>query len=168
MFSALKAGTLSSVQICIHPDPQDRSKVVECYTFTVEYLTRADGSEIPTGLRMDSPKDSLALVAATSSALQKLLVDVVNLCQKLPKLPGQSVPVLHSQQAGFITFTLLILPDLDAKFASMEVFFRDDVPSPSIPKGWIPGSSDDLKFGECEGWVKQTETLEQLQSGFHR
>ena len=74
----------------MHADPQHRERVIETYTFNIEYIPHAEqGDQVLVGLEMDTPGSSLVSVEATNGAMQLLLRQIMNVCEALPKLPGE-------------------------------------------------------------------------------
>lgn len=71
----------------VHADPDDRSKVIETYTFTVKYQANAENNPTPAAIEIGTSDDESVTVGATSHALQHLLQEILKLCESLPILP---------------------------------------------------------------------------------
>lgn len=92
VFVVLKEGTMKSLQVYVHTDPNDREKVVETYTFTIKYHSDGQGGRMYAGLEIESPGEHGVTVEATSRALHDLLRQIIKTCGELPELPGKHVP----------------------------------------------------------------------------
>lgn len=79
---------MQALQLLIHTNAEERDKVIETYTFTVNYHDLSDGSQSATGLKLDSSSKSVTTVSTASEDLQSLLRSVIDLCEDLPSLPG--------------------------------------------------------------------------------
>ena len=67
-----------------------------------------------------------------------------------------------------VTVLTDMLLHTETRFISMELFYVPDIRKEYKPKGWMPGTTDKLRFARAEGWEKRTETLQQLSSTYHR
>ena len=88
-FPALRAGQLRALQVYVHTDPLNRSKVIEMYTFTIKYKD-AGNHRVPSGLEFGAPGDPLVSVEATNLAFRTLLHQLSDVCDRLPVLPRKS------------------------------------------------------------------------------
>ncbi|KAK0278486.1 hypothetical protein LTR35_009225 [Friedmanniomyces endolithicus] len=140
-FPALRAGHLRALQVYVHADPLDRSKVIEMYTFTIKYKD-ADSRRVPSGLEFDAPGDPLVSVEATNQAFQTLLLQLYDVCDRLPVLP----------QPRFISMELFYVPGCEEQHRAVE---------------FVPGTGAILSFPEAKGWEKESETLPELSAHFH-
>ena len=52
VFKAIEDGNFQALQVYIHPDDNDRQRVIEQYTFAIKYLRDNDGGRILTGMEM--------------------------------------------------------------------------------------------------------------------
>jgi len=89
-FPAIASGNLEALQVLVHADPDDRAKVIEAYTFTVQYTRSDEASRVPAGVTMGSPAGEVTSVGATNVALQTSLREIKKLCESLPYLPRKS------------------------------------------------------------------------------
>lgn len=87
----MRSGNLRALQIFVHADPQDRTRVIESYTFTVKYMRNADNQQIPAGIEVGRIDAEPVTVGATSRELQQLVKQINLLCDNLPQLPSKSV-----------------------------------------------------------------------------
>ncbi|KAK1822511.1 hypothetical protein LTR12_003074 [Friedmanniomyces endolithicus] len=140
-FPALRAGQLRALQVYVHTDPLNRSKVIEMYTFTIRYKDAGNG-RVPSGLVFDAPGDPLVSVEATNLAFQSLLRQLNGLCDRLPVLP-------------------------QPRFISMELFYVLGCEEQHRAVEFVPGTGAILSFPEAEGWEKESETLPELSAQFH-
>ncbi|KAK3724805.1 hypothetical protein LTR37_000853 [Vermiconidia calcicola] len=142
-FAALKAGNLKSLEIYVHADPQYRERVIETYTFNINYLSqRSDDGEPLAGIEMNGPGTAPVTVAATNGALQLLLRQVMKFCNPLPELP-------------------------EKRYISMALFYVHDTAMNDRPQGFVPNNTPTLFFAEAEGWEKREEQVTDLGAGFH-
>ncbi|KAK4891724.1 hypothetical protein LTR27_009732 [Elasticomyces elasticus] len=141
-FTALQAGNLRAVQVYVHADEEDRTKVIEMYTFTIKYGKDGENGMTPNGLELDSPGNELVTVEATNQALQTLLHQLCAMCERLPALPEQ-------------------------RFISMELFYIPDREQHQKSKDFIPGTDASFYFPEAEGWERESESLGELGAQFH-
>ena len=164
-FIALKDGNLHAVQVYVHADRNDRDKIIETYTFTVRYLHGKDDKRKLAGIEIDTPESSFVSGGATNSALQDLLRKVIGLCSALPDLPGGSsiIPHLLAPIRKWLTLSRSV-----KRYVSMALFYVPESERLYQPKGFIEGSADGLVFADAEDWERRTETLDDLQSAFHR
>lgn len=87
-FVAIKAGHLHALQVYVHGDPDDRSKVLETYTFTFKYnVTDADHADV-TGFELDKPGSPLISIQATNTAFQSMVRQLMKMCPTMPELPS--------------------------------------------------------------------------------
>ncbi|KAK0946654.1 hypothetical protein LTR29_001823 [Friedmanniomyces endolithicus] len=140
-FPALRAGHLRAMQVYVHTDPLDRSKVIERYTFSIKYKD-ADNRRVPSGLDFDAPGDPLVSVGATNLSFQILLRQLYDVCDRLPVLP----------QPRFISMELFYVPGREEQHRAVE---------------FVPGTGATLSFPEAEGWEKESETLPELSAQFY-
>ncbi|TKA78562.1 hypothetical protein B0A55_02804 [Friedmanniomyces simplex] len=141
-FTALQAGHLRALQVYVHTDPLDRSKVIEMYTFTIKYDKDAENRRTPSGLEFDAPGDQLVSVEATNLAFQTLLNQLYAVCDRLPALPAH-------------------------RFVSMELFYVPGCEEQHKPAEFVQGTGTTLCFPEAEGWEKKSKTLPELGALFH-
>jgi len=86
----LRSGGLQALRISVHPDARDRKKIVEQYTFKINYLSHTKDAPISMGLDFDGPSASQITVEAVNSALQEFIRNLIKLCNTLPELPSKS------------------------------------------------------------------------------
>ncbi|KAK5677100.1 hypothetical protein LTS10_010289 [Elasticomyces elasticus] len=141
-FTALQAGTLRALQVYVHADEEDRTKVIEMYTFTIKYGKNGENGMTPNGLELDSPGNELVTVEATNQSLQTLLHQLCAMCERLPALPEQ-------------------------RFISMELFYIPDREQHQKSKDFVPGTDASFYFPEAEGWERESESLGELGAQFH-
>ncbi|KAK4978192.1 hypothetical protein LTR42_002570 [Elasticomyces elasticus] len=141
-FTALQAGNLRALQVYVHADKKDRTKVIEMYTFTIKYGKDGENGMTPNGLELDSPGNELVTVEATNQALQTLLHQLCAMCERLPALPEQ-------------------------RFISMELFYIPDREQQQKSKDFVPGTDASFYFPEAEGWERESESLGELGAQFH-
>ncbi|KAK0355576.1 hypothetical protein LTR91_009914 [Friedmanniomyces endolithicus] len=140
-FPALRAGHLRALQVYVHADPLDRSKVIEMYTFTIKYKD-ADSRLVPSGVEFDASGVPLVSVEATNLAFQTLLLQLYDLCDRLPVLP----------QERFISMELFYVPGFEEQHRAVD---------------FVPGFGATLSLPEAEGWEKLSENLPELSGLFH-
>lgn len=101
-FVALKDGTLRALQIYVHAEPNNRSKVIETYTFTIKYGPRGGSEQMFAGIELDSHASSILNVEISNLALQEFFRKVSQLCEPLPILPGLQIcpySLMHKRPA---------------------------------------------------------------------
>ncbi|KAK0338258.1 hypothetical protein LTR59_002932 [Friedmanniomyces endolithicus] len=140
-FPALRAGHLRALQVYVHTDPLNRSKVIEMYTFTIKYKD-AGNHRVPSGLEFGAPGDPLVSVEATNLAFRTLLHQLSDVCDRLPVLPQE-------------------------RSISMELFYVPGCEEQHRVVDFVPGTDATLSFPEAEGWEKLSETLPELSALFH-
>ncbi|KAK4554686.1 hypothetical protein LTR86_008188 [Recurvomyces mirabilis] len=139
-FVAIKAGHLHALQVYVHGDPEDRSKVLETYTFTFKYsVTDADRVNV-TGVELDTP-GSLISLQATNTAFQSMVRRLMAMCPTLPELPAQ-------------------------RYVSMELFYAPSI-SQYKPRDFVPSTIDTLALPAADGWDRETMALAPLDARFH-
>lgn len=89
-FPAMESGNLRAIQVFVHADPEDRSRIIETYTFTVKYIRDADNHHVAAGIEVGRAGSHTISVGGTSRALQELVLRIDKLCGHLPHLPGSS------------------------------------------------------------------------------
>lgn len=88
MFPAIKAGNLRALHVFVHADPEDRTQVIESYTFTVKYFRNVANQDVAAGIELGKDGSEPVTVGATGLALQQLIRHINVLCEGLPQLPG--------------------------------------------------------------------------------
>ena len=73
----------------VHADAQDRSQVIESYTFTVRYVRDADNQQVPAGIEVGASGSEPVTTGAVSRTLQGLIRQINELCEPLPQLPSK-------------------------------------------------------------------------------
>ncbi|KAK4902435.1 hypothetical protein LTR49_027045 [Elasticomyces elasticus] len=158
-FTALQAGNLRALQIYVHADEKDRTKVIEMYTFTIKYGKNGENGMTPNGLELDSPGNELVTVEATNQALQTLLHQLCAMCERLPALPGK--PRHKSRKRTYIDTSP------EQRFISMELFYIPNREQQQKSKDFVPGTDASFYFPEAEGWERESESLGELGAQFH-
>ncbi|KAI7246101.1 hypothetical protein KC343_g7005 [Hortaea werneckii] len=79
-FVALEAGKLKALQLYVHADEDDRRKVIETYTFTIQYSTNPADEKAVARIELDSPGTKLN-VRTTNMSLQVLLRQIDATCR---------------------------------------------------------------------------------------
>lgn len=83
----------------MHADPVDRERVIEMYTFTIDYIRDQEDGLRPSTIEMDGTGSKPVTVGATVSAISQLLRKLTELCKPLPDLPGKLVAFPRSTLA---------------------------------------------------------------------
>lgn len=184
VFKALKDGTLHSLEVYVHPDSDDRERVIEQYTFTVTYTPGAQNGQMLAQLEIDSdghPTVNLGEYLTLSLCESARITSTLYL---LPRFHmrcycrGWDWTILTAcLEAASDALTSLLkqiikvcsaLPELPAKrFLTMRLFYTNDTRKPPKLPGWLPSSSDRVFFAECHGWEKRVQKLQALDSGFY-
>ncbi|KXT07784.1 hypothetical protein AC579_4304 [Pseudocercospora musae] len=142
-FMALKDGKLRALQLYLHTDEHDRGKVVETYSFRIQYHGDGKGGKFLAGVDLDSPGRKSLTVDTTAVALQTLLRYVMEICNGLPELP-------------------------DDRYVSMALFLHEAPDVDFQPRGGFePTSTTKLVFGLADGWEKKLRKFDDLSSAFH-
>lgn len=94
-FVALKDGTLRALQIYVHAEPNNRSKVIETYNFTIKYGPRDESEQTFASIDLDFHTSTPLSVAVGNGALQHFFRSVYELCEPLPILPGLQTAGIH-------------------------------------------------------------------------
>ncbi|GAB1738851.1 hypothetical protein NU219Hw_g3635t1 [Hortaea werneckii] len=141
-FVALNAGTLKALQLCVHPDEDDRHKVIETYTFTIQYSKNAADEESVAGIELDSPGTKIN-VRTTNMSLQVLLRQIDSMCGELPNLP----------EKRFVSMGLLYLPGMG---------------NVHEPEGFSASQNDTIVYATAQGWQRHVQRLKEMRSSFHR
>ncbi|EMC97773.1 hypothetical protein BAUCODRAFT_403647 [Baudoinia panamericana UAMH 10762] len=141
-FAALRDGYLRSVQILVHPAPDRREQVLEAYTFNIEYVRGLDNTKIVAGLGMDGPESALISVQSSIHALQQHLLNLMEMCKRLPLLPATRC----------IDMQLVCTPDCDKEY--------------NLP-GFDLAATTSLQFAEAHGWASQCNKLPEVDSMYH-
>lgn len=137
----------------------DRDKVLEIYTFTFTYQIDPNVSQSSDRLAIDRPKKSQVHVEASIEALRTLLLQLNDLCDGLPDLPGK----------GSMAIAVFDAENATAKrMVSMELFYRSGYEKLYNSEGFEPARNSILRFPKVDGWKKNMHTLPALDAFFHR
>ncbi len=88
VFAALSDGSLRALKVYVHPSQVNRAEVIEKYTFNVKYLSKDGGEQAIAGIELNGNGIPSVKVGVASQALQDFIGDVIEVCDKLPHLPG--------------------------------------------------------------------------------
>ncbi|KAI7538692.1 hypothetical protein KC331_g10198 [Hortaea werneckii] len=141
-FVALKAGKLKALQLYLHADEDDRRKVIETYTFTIQYSKNATDEKSVARIELDSPGTKIN-VRTTNMSLQVLLRQIDAMCSQLPNLP-------------------------EKRFVSMELFYLPGTGIIHEPEGFSASQNDIIVYATAPGWQRHVQRLKEMQSSFHR
>ncbi|KAI7182079.1 hypothetical protein KC316_g10017 [Hortaea werneckii] len=141
-FVALKAGKLKALQLYVHADEDDRRKVIETYTFTIQYSKNATDEKSVARIELDSPGTKIN-VRTTNVSLQVLLRQIDAMCSQLPNLP-------------------------EKRFVSMELFYLPGTGIIHEPEGFRASQNDIIVYATAQGWQRHVQRLKELRSSFHR
>lgn len=139
---ALNAGTLKALQLYVHADEDDRHKVIETYTFTIQYSKNAADEESVARIELDSPGTKIN-VRTTNLSLQVLLRQIDSMCGELPNLP----------EKRFVSMGLLYLPGMG---------------NVHEPEGFSASQNDTIVYATAQGWQRHVQRLKEMRSSFHR
>lgn len=92
-FPAMQSGNLRALQVLVHASSKDRSKIIESYTFTIQYVRDAENRRVPAGIevgRLDPDIDAVT-VGETSRAVQQLVRQINDFCELMPRLPSEYI-----------------------------------------------------------------------------
>ncbi|KAI7482037.1 hypothetical protein KC351_g6009 [Hortaea werneckii] len=141
-FVALKAGKLKALQLYVHADEKSRQKVVETYTFTIQYSKNACDGQPVASVEFESPGSEIN-ERTTNLSLQFLLRQIDAACSRLPNLP-------------------------EKRFVSMELFCLPGMSNDHKPDGFRISENDTVVYATAKGWQRHVEKLHDLRSSFHR
>ncbi|KAI7180799.1 hypothetical protein KC316_g10053 [Hortaea werneckii] len=141
-FVALKAGNLKALQLYVHADEDDRRRVIETYTFTIQYSKNATDEKSVARIELDSPGAKID-VRTTNMSLQVLLRQIDAMCGQLPNLP-------------------------EKRFVSMELFYLPGMGKIHEPEGFRASQNDIIVYATAQGWQRHVERLKEMRSSFHR
>ncbi|KAI7566359.1 hypothetical protein KC343_g4042 [Hortaea werneckii] len=141
-FVALKAGKLKALQLYVHADEESRQKVVETYTFTIQYSKNAGDGQPVASVEFESPGSEIN-ERTTNLSLQFLLRQIDATCSRLPNLP-------------------------EKRFLSMELFYLPGMSKDYKPDGFRVSENDTVVYATAKGWQRHVEKLHDLRSSFHR
>ncbi|RMY35070.1 hypothetical protein D0866_04849 [Hortaea werneckii] len=119
-FVALEAGKLKALQLYVHADEDDRRKVIETYTFTIQYSKNATDEKSVARIELDSPGTKIN-VRTTNMSLQVLLRQIDAMCGQLPNLP-------------------------EKRFVSMELFYLPGTGNFHKPEGFPTLRNEEVQF----------------------
>lgn len=139
---ALKAGNLKALQLYVHADENDRRKVIETYTFTIQYSKNATDEKSVARIELDSPGAKIN-VRTTNMSLQVLLRQIDAMCGQLPNLP-------------------------EKRFVSMELLYLPGMGKIHEPEGFRASQSDIIVYATAQGWQRHVQRLKEMRSSFHR
>ncbi|KAI7277651.1 hypothetical protein KC345_g6496 [Hortaea werneckii] len=141
-FVALKARKLKALQLYVHADEESRQKVVETYTFTIQYSKIAGDGQPVASVEFESPGNEIN-EQTTNLSLQVLLRQIDAACSRLPNLP-------------------------EKRFVSMELFYLPGMSNDHKPDGFRVSENDTVVYASAKGWQRHVEKLHDLRSSFHR
>lgn len=89
-FEALQKKVLRAIQLTLSEDPDHPEEVIECWTFTFNYMQVEEGEVSLSQISLKTEGGTAVTVKNAKYALQTMQRMVVTLCGTLPDLPRKS------------------------------------------------------------------------------